>query len=315
MKKILRLFLIVNVCIIFLLSACKSADKPDADSQEISPTATTEQKESGYGSGASTPAALAETAVVEETIDAESDFGSTNLPPGVPDPSAQGAYPPPISAYPPPQDVYPPPETSFAQEDLKPLADGSYPAPPTPANPWNAGSTAQDTSSNPYPAPGRESTPIPYPAPGTGGPLDPYPAPESQPQSPQLTSTPIPVQPTPTPFPTRMPVSTRMSATNPDEVELQSGKVQFIEFFAFWDGYSKAMAPIVHGLEASYGEEIKFIYLDIDDPATKELKLMLGYKIQPHFFLVDGDGEIIEEWLGLVDEYELDEAFRVVVQK
>ncbi len=31
------------------------------------------------------------------------------------------------------------------------------------------------------------------------------------------------------------------------------------------------MAPIVHGLEAEYGDRISFVYLNISDPATQEL--------------------------------------------
>jgi thioredoxin 1 len=105
-----------------------------------------------------------------------------------------------------------------------------------------------------------------------------------------------------------------MRATDPRTVELVSGEYQFIEFFAFWCGYCKAMAPVVHELEAMYGEEINFIYLDIDDPATKELKLQLSFELQPHFFLVDGNGKILGEWLGLVELEEFERAFQAELQ-
>ena len=69
------------------------------------------------------------------------------------------------------------------------------------------------------------------------------------------------------------------------------------------------MKPIVHGLEAKYSDEIGFVYLDIDDPNTANLKTELGYIGQPHFFLVDGEGTIIQQWLGFVPEAELVSAF------
>lgn len=60
------------------------------------------------------------------------------------------------------------------------------------------------------------------------------------------------------------------------------------------------MAPIVHGLEVEYFGSVNFVYLDIDDPANDNFKKELGYKYQPHFFLVDGEGNILLQWLGPV---------------
>lgn len=61
------------------------------------------------------------------------------------------------------------------------------------------------------------------------------------------------------------------------------------------------MAPIVHGLEAEYAGKVRFTYLDIDDRLSDKLKSALGYRAQPHFFLLDEQGEIIAQWLGFVD--------------
>lgn len=68
------------------------------------------------------------------------------------------------------------------------------------------------------------------------------------------------------------------------------------------------MAPVVHGLEQKYAGEIRFVYLDIDDPRTEPFKEQLGYRVQPHMFLLDGDGNVVREWLGLISEEELDAA-------
>ena len=70
------------------------------------------------------------------------------------------------------------------------------------------------------------------------------------------------------------------------------------------------MAPIVHGIEAEYHKDLNVSYLDIDDPATEELKRELGYRVQPHFFLLDGNGNIIEQWVGVVEE----DTFREVIE-
>ena len=68
------------------------------------------------------------------------------------------------------------------------------------------------------------------------------------------------------------------------------------------------MAPVVHGLEQKYSAQVHFVYLDIDDPRTFAFKEQLGYRVQPHIFLLDGEGRILRQWLGLVDSGELDRA-------
>ena len=69
------------------------------------------------------------------------------------------------------------------------------------------------------------------------------------------------------------------------------------------------MAPFVHGLEDEFGDRIKFTYLDIDDPQTEPFKQALGFVGTPQFVLLDGNGEIITQWFGLVDPVEFENAF------
>ena len=66
----------------------------------------------------------------------------------------------------------------------------------------------------------------------------------------------------------------------------------------------------MHGLEQQYGQNIDFIYLDIDDPRNDDFKRQLGYRVQPHMFLLDGTGEELGEWLGLVSREELEAALQ-----
>lgn len=74
------------------------------------------------------------------------------------------------------------------------------------------------------------------------------------------------------------------------------------------------MAPIVHGFEAEYTGRIQFTYLDMDDPATDPLKKQLGFRFRPHFFLLDGSGQILQQWVGLVDKAELQAALEAALQ-
>lgn len=65
----------------------------------------------------------------------------------------------------------------------------------------------------------------------------------------------------------------------------------------------------MHGLEAVWADQINFAYLDIDDPNTAPFKQQLGFRYQPHLFLVDGNGTVVQQWVGFVTEEELAAAF------
>lgn len=304
--KMQRVFLIIFVGMLGLgLVACSRAE-----ATQVAPTNATLTSTPGQNG--------------TETTSPEGGSVDTGLP-GIPYPSGEDGtvYPPPIPypgpQFPPPASAYPDVQATADSQAYPPpgvelLPGGAYPVPPTPANPWTTAVPGQDATAEPTQVPGSDQTTLPYPAPGTTATPGPYPAPGEQPTPTQIITPTFTPTATATPLPVRVPVSSRIIATDPKTVDLISGEIQFIEFFAFWDGYSKSMAPIVHQLEARYGSEIKFIYLDIDDPATKELKLSLGYIIQPHFFLLDEQGKIIEQWIGLVKESEFESVFQFVLE-
>jgi cytochrome c-type biogenesis protein len=73
------------------------------------------------------------------------------------------------------------------------------------------------------------------------------------------------------------------------------------------------MQPIVHGLEQEYGDRVAFIYVDVDDPAGEEMKRKLGYRFQPHIFLLNAEGEVVVDWLGMVPEESLRGAIESVL--
>ncbi|NJN43643.1 MAG: hypothetical protein HC806_02180 [Anaerolineae bacterium] len=56
----------------------------------------------------------------------------------------------------------------------------------------------------------------------------------------------------------------------------------------------------MHGLENEYGDQMTFTYLDIDDPANKELMQELAYVGRPYFVLLDGEGNQLYKWSGYV---------------
>lgn len=55
---------------------------------------------------------------------------------------------------------------------------------------------------------------------------------------------------------------------------------------------------MVHRLEIDYWGQVEFIYLDIDDKAVAEYKQQFGFYYQPHLFLLDGAGTVVQEFRG-----------------
>jgi thiol-disulfide isomerase/thioredoxin len=100
-------------------------------------------------------------------------------------------------------------------------------------------------------------------------------------------------------------IETAQKVSNPYNVSLASGGEQFIEFFSYWDPICKSMAPVLNKLEFQYIGRIKFVYLDIDDSANDQIRSQLGFSNQPQFYLIDGSGNILEQWQGYVSEAEL----------
>lgn len=74
------------------------------------------------------------------------------------------------------------------------------------------------------------------------------------------------------------------------------------------------MAPMVHGLEAKYFGRIKFVYLDADDPNTLDFQRALGFYYQPEVYLLDGDGNVLQKWVGFTTEQEFEEVFAQYLQ-
>lgn len=69
------------------------------------------------------------------------------------------------------------------------------------------------------------------------------------------------------------------------------------------------MRPIVHGLENEYADRLNFVYLDVDDSANQEFISALGRRAQPEFYLLDGEGNVLHQWFGLVPREEFEAAF------
>lgn len=80
------------------------------------------------------------------------------------------------------------------------------------------------------------------------------------------------------------------------------------------------MAPVVHGLEALYGDVVNFVVLDVDlDGPDQNGPFMeaLDYnpRIRPGIYVLDPDGSVIAFWFGVVDGKEIQQVLVDAIQQ
>lgn len=71
----------------------------------------------------------------------------------------------------------------------------------------------------------------------------------------------------------------------------------------------------MHGLEAEYFGKIDFTYLDVDDPANETFKQQFKFVYQPQLILLDGDGQIVQQWIGPKPREEFVTAFEAILSQ
>jgi thioredoxin-related protein len=71
---------------------------------------------------------------------------------------------------------------------------------------------------------------------------------------------------------------------------------------------------MAHGLEAKYAGQIDFFFLDADDTDTRDFQRQFGFRFQPYFVLLDGNGNEIQRWAGSVTQEEFESVFAKALQ-
>lgn len=334
--------------LILLLSACRRATTPEPTST-LSPTGTSAATVASPTKRPSSTATSFSTEVA--AVPSASPSAITQLPVLSPTAAAPtggaGPYPAPGLSTPPPPTggagPYPAPDLGTPTSTTS--SGTPYPGPGTPlptsttssGTPYPLpGSTVQSPTGTLAPTPGsqptssqsiptsRSGTNTPAPGPGTPtptltqtGPTS-YPGPgiPTQTKVPAAGASPTTGSPGPTaaltPSSTPSVVRARIQATDPRSFQVISGQPQLVEFFTYDTPVSKSMAPVVHGLEDRYKDRIRFIYLDLDDPANSLYKSMLKGKLPPFFYLLDAQGVLIQEWQGYVPIDKFESAFAAI---
>lgn len=86
--------------------------------------------------------------------------------------------------------------------------------------------------------------------------------------------------------------------STPLEAALANGKPSLMEFYANWCTSCQAMAGDMADLRATYGNDVNFVMLNVDN--TKWLPEMLHYRVDgiPHFVYLNPQGEPVTAAIG-----------------
>lgn len=56
----------------------------------------------------------------------------------------------------------------------------------------------------------------------------------------------------------------------------------------------------MHRLEEKYGDQIEFVYLNVDDPASLPMRQQYDIVARSQYVLVDANGEVVQKWFGYI---------------
>ncbi len=66
----------------------------------------------------------------------------------------------------------------------------------------------------------------------------------------------------------------------------------------------------MYGLQETFGDRIDFIHLNVDLAVTNSVRERFGLTDRSQYILVDPQGNIIEKWIGLLDQVTVEQAIQ-----
>ena len=91
---------------------------------------------------------------------------------------------------------------------------------------------------------------------------------------------------------------------------LQSDKPVMVDFWAPWSGPCKAIAPSIDALETEYGQQMKFVKVNVDENPISPSKY--GVQAIPTLIFFK-NGEIADQITGMVAKEKLEETIKGVL--
>lgn len=108
--------------------------------------------------------------------------------------------------------------------------------------------------------------------------------------------------------------STIATATEEAPVTEEKKKPALFFFYADWCSACSQMRPVIEKLKPEYSDRIRFIMVNVDDPESRELVVMVGVRAIPLTIFLTSPDQEAQRWVGPRPEAVLraafDEAFK-----
>ena len=92
------------------------------------------------------------------------------------------------------------------------------------------------------------------------------------------------------------------------EIAFTSNKPIFLEFYAEWCEVCKKMSSSVSELKKEYGEDINFVFINVDNPKWEKYIKKMNVNGIPQINLFDNQSNLEKTFIGLQDERDIEQS-------
>ena len=89
------------------------------------------------------------------------------------------------------------------------------------------------------------------------------------------------------------------------EIAFTTNKPIFLEFYAEWCEVCKKMSPGVSKLRKEYGQDINFVFLNVDNPKWERYIKEMNVNGIPQINLFDNESNLEKTFIGLQNESDI----------
>jgi len=104
-------------------------------------------------------------------------------------------------------------------------------------------------------------------------------------------------------------VTTGTAEAEEAETSEAKNKPALFFFYADWCAACAQMRPVIEKLKVDYSEQIRFFMVNVDDPESRELVVMVGVRAIPLTIFVTSPDQAAQRWVGPRPESVLRTAF------
>ena len=92
------------------------------------------------------------------------------------------------------------------------------------------------------------------------------------------------------------------------EIAFTTNKPIFLEFYAEWCEVCKKMSPSINRLSKEYGNDINFVFINVDNPKWEKYVKKMNVNGIPQINLFDKELNLKTTFIGLQDDTDVNEA-------